>query len=201
MYYINVTLGINVKIIIVLHGSQDSDYVSSVRYFASRVGVNYAFISYTKPLVSDTIGDLYMPLFVGYGKDYEKAVLMTGFRTPPLLRWPRIKEFLLSMGPGLYVFHGDTNPRFINDVGKLGLHDVAFLKIKQTLEEYVSNHCPDRVIPVVLTRGVIYKEIVNTVNSSCSKTEVLNPLFELDSFINYFKDVLPWLIKNTRPIG
>ena len=188
------------RVVIVLHGSRDPDYIDSVRRFAESLGIGYAFVSYSRPSISDVVGDVYMPLFVGYGKDYDRAVAATGFETPPLLRWPHVRDFLLSLGPGLYVLHGDDDPRFINDVSGLGIRDMAFLNIEPTLENYLTNHCPGRVIPIVLTQGVIYKEVVNTVKNSCPDTEVLKPLFELREFMEYFRNSLPWLIQSTRRV-
>ncbi|WP_054842203.1 hypothetical protein [Vulcanisaeta distributa] len=189
------------KIVIVLHGSRDPNYVNSVRRFAENVGVDYAFVSYSKPSINEVVGDLYIPLFIGYGKDYERAVDIAGFEAPPLLKWPGIRDFLLSLGPGLYVFHGDNDQRFIENVGDLNLYDVAFLKIEPTLRSYLANHCPNRVIPVVLTQGMIYKEILTMVKNSCPNAEVLRPpLFELQRFMNYFRDSLPWLIQSTRRV-
>ncbi len=188
------------RVVIVLHGSRDPDYLGSIRNFAESVGVDYAFISYSRPLVNEVVGDVYIPLFIGYGKDYDQAVAVTGFEAPPLLRWPRVRDFLLGLGPGLYVLHGEGDPRFINDVGRLNIHDVAFLKIKPTLRDYLASHCPGRVIPIILTRGVIYKEVLTTVRDSCPNTKVLEPLFELREFMNYFRDSLQWLIRNTRRV-
>ncbi|GAB6943873.1 hypothetical protein [Vulcanisaeta sp. JCM 14467] len=188
------------RIVIVLHGSRDPDYINSVKRFAEGVGISYAFISYSKPSINDVAGDIYIPLFVGYGKDYERAVSITGFEAPPLLRWPHVGDFLLSLGPGLYVFHGENDQRLIDDINRLGLHDVVFLKIEPTLRNYLTNHCPDRVIPVVLTQGVIYKEILAMVRDSCPNAEVLRPLFELQEFITYFRGSLTWLVQNTRRI-
>ncbi len=188
------------KIVIVLHGSRDNEYVDSVRYFAERVGVLYAFVSLSKPSIDDAKGDVYMPLFIGYGKDYDRAVSITGFETPPILRWPQFKDFLINLGPGLYVFHGDLDQRFIEDTNRLGLQDMAFLRIKPALRDYVSKRCPGRVIPVVLTHGVIYREILRIVNELCPGVEVVRPLFELEAFISYFKEEIPWLVRNTRPV-
>ncbi len=188
------------RIVIVLHGSRDPDYLSSVESFAKNVGVSYAFTSYSKPSINDVTGDIYIPLFIGYGKDYERAVAITGFEAPPMLEWPHVRDFLLSLGPGLYVFHGENDPRFIDSVSKLSIQGIAFLKIKPTLEGYLINHCPSKVIPVVFTQGVIYKEILTVVRKSCSNTEVLKPLFELQEFIAYFRDLLPWLLQNTRRV-
>ncbi|BDR91947.1 hypothetical protein Vsou_10400 [Vulcanisaeta souniana JCM 11219] len=199
MCYI-VCWGVHAKIVIVLHGSRDSEYVDSVRHFAERVGVLYAFVSLSRPSVNEAEGDVYIPLFIGYGKDYERAVSITGFETPPVLRWPRIKDFLISLGPGLYVFHGDPDPRFLEDTNRLGLRDIAFLKIKPTLRDYMSSRCPGKVIPVVLTHGVIYREILRTVNELCPGTEVVRPLFELETFISYFREKMSWLVRNTRPV-
>ncbi|WP_252900243.1 hypothetical protein [Vulcanisaeta sp. JCM 14467] len=94
------------RIVIVLHGSRDPDYINSVKRFAEGVGISYAFISYSKPSINDVAGDIYIPLFVGYGKDYERAVSITGFEAPPLLRWPHVGDFLLSLGPGYMYFMG-----------------------------------------------------------------------------------------------
>lgn len=132
------------RVVIVLHGSQDPDYIDSVRHFAENVGLYYAFISYSKPSINDVVGDVYIPLFIGYGKDYERAVAVTGFEAPPLLEWPGVRDFLLGLGPGLYVFHGENDVRFISDLGKLNIRDVAFLKIEPTLKNYLINHCPGR---------------------------------------------------------
>ncbi|WP_054853467.1 hypothetical protein [Vulcanisaeta distributa] len=189
------------RIVIVLHGSRDPGYINSVKHFADRVGIDYAFTSFSKPLINEVSGDVYIPLFIGYGKDYDLAVTMTSFETPPLLRWPRVRDFLLSLGPGLYVLHGDNDPRFLNDVSRLNIRDIAFLKIEPTIRNYLMHHCPGKVVPVVFTEGVIYREILTTVSETCRKAEVLRPLFELETFITYFRDLLPWLIQNTRPIG
>ncbi|ADN50393.1 hypothetical protein [Vulcanisaeta distributa] len=188
------------RIVIVLHGSRDPDYLSSVESFAKNVGVSYAFTSYSEPSINNVIGDIYIPLFIGYGKDYERAVAITGFETPPMLEWPYVRDFLLSLGPGLYVFHGENDPRFIDSVSKLSIQDIVFLKIEPMLEDYLINHCPGKVIPVVFTQGVIYKEISTVVRKSCSNTEVLKPLFELQEFITYFRNLLPWLLQNTRRV-
>jgi hypothetical protein len=60
------------KVVIVLHGSGDPDYINGVRSFAGRINVSYAFVSHAKPLVNEVIGDIYIPLFVGYGSDYDR---------------------------------------------------------------------------------------------------------------------------------
>ncbi len=186
------------KVVIVVHGSRDPDYIDSVRNFANNVGVLYAFNSLAEPSVNDISGDVYVPLFVGYGKDYDNAVAITGYESPPLLEWPGIKQFLLNLGPGLYVFHGENDQRFLNEIDRLGLTDVAFLKLEPLLNNYLTNHCPNRLIPVILARGSIYKEILTTTQNLCPNTNVLRPLFELREFMDYFRGVLPWLIRNTR---
>jgi hypothetical protein len=186
------------KVVIVLHGSGDPDYINDVRNFAGRINVSYAFVSHVKPLVNEVIGDIYIPLFVGYGSDYDKAVSIIGYASPPLLDWPGIREFLISLGPGLYVFHGDDDPRFIREIGNLDLGNTAFLAIKPGLAELLGRYCPDKVIPILFTNGVIYKRVLDVTKSLCPSTYVERPLFELESFINYFMKSLGWLISNTK---
>lgn len=188
----------HVRIVLVLHGSDDQEYIESVRSFTNKVGVHYAFASYAHPLVNEVIGDVYIPLFIGYGKDYEKAVNTSGFLTPPILEWPGFRNLLLSLGPGLYVFHGENDEEFNKEVRNVGINDIAFLTINPTLTEYLHHDCPNKVIPVVLTRGIIYRKIVSIVKETCPDTHVEKPLLELEGFVKYFKESLNWVISNTR---
>jgi hypothetical protein len=187
-----------VNVVIVLHGSEDPDYLSDVDYFARRANVSYAFISHARPLVHEVHGDIYIPLFIGYGSDYDRAVSTTGYSSPPLLDWPRVREFLLGLGPGLYVLHGNDDPRFLKEVANLGLVNIAYLMVKPRLEEVLSRDCPGRVIPVLFANGTIYKRILEVTGTLCPNTYVEKPLFRLDSFINYFRSSLGWLINNTK---
>lgn len=182
----------------VFHGSEDGEYIDDVRRFASLLNVKYAFNSYSHPLFSEVSGDVYVPIYIGYGTDYLRTINNVGYSIPPMLEWPGFREFLVSQGPGLYVFHGNNDPTFMNEVMRLGIKDAAFLKVKPRIDEVLRRGCVGKVIPVVLTRGSIYRDIVNEATGICGNIVVGKPLLELDQFINYFRDVLPWVLKNIK---
>lgn len=188
------------EVVLVFHGSRDEEYIEDIKRFASLLHVKYAFNSFSHPLFNEVRGDVYIPIYVGYGTDYLRTANNVGYLTPPILEWPGFKEFLLTLGPGLYVFHGNNDPVFVNEVMRLGIKDVAFLKIKPRINEVLKKNCVSKVIPVVLTRGSIYKDIVNEVGEICANAIIERPLLELNEFINYFKNVLPWILNNTKNI-
>ncbi|WP_069806563.1 hypothetical protein [Vulcanisaeta thermophila] len=188
-------------VVLVFHGSEDEEYIESIRRFSETLNLKYAFNSYSHPLFNEVVGDVYIPIFIGYGEDYLRTVKNVGYAVPPIIEWPGFREFLLSLGPGLYVFHGNNEPRFLNEVSGLNIGDVAFLKMEPRVGDVLRGRCFARVIPVVLTRGLIYREVERVVNELCPGTVVERPLLELESFIDYFRRSLPWVLSNVRRHG
>jgi len=186
------------EIVIVLHGSRDPDYVKSVEEFARSVSVRYAFKELARPLIHEVPGDVYLVLFVGYGGDYEDAVNKVGYATPPLLEWPGFVELISSLKPELVVLHGNNYKRFHEEVRGLisGGLNVAFLEVEPSVSTVLRSHCPTRILPLVLTRGVIYRRITREVREYCPSTELLPPLFELGVFREYFLGMLNWVLRS-----
>lgn len=175
------------ELILLLHGSKDSAYVESVAAFARRLGLGYAFLKGFEKRE----GAVYVPVFVANGEDYKWAVELSGFRVPPLARWPGFAEYLRGLGADLYVFHGSPDPAYVSDVESLGL-PYAFLEGEPDLR---SKGCPRSAAPVVLTRGVIYNAVASAYRSMGCSTALLPPLFEQPQFAEYFSEALEALLR------
>jgi hypothetical protein len=175
-----------VDIVLLLHGSRDPRYKESVKAFAERLGVRYAFLNEpTKPS-----GALYVPVFVAGGGDYKRAAALAGSSIPPLARWPGFGDYLRSLGADLYIFHGGDDEEYISDVKSLGLPYV-FLEGEPSIQQ---SSCRDLAAPVVLTRGTIYDRIEAAWRDAGCRGKLLPPLFEQEGFVDYFSQALSRLL-------
>jgi len=172
-------------LVLIFHGSPDAEHNKQAAMLAKAVGAGYAFLE-AEPMFTGGLG---MPVFVADGADYRKALSIAAVKAPPLVKWPGFREFLLSLGAQLYIFHGPDR----GDVGALGL-PVAFLEGEPNIRDAP---CVNVAAPVVLTRGYIYKKI-ESLYARCG-ARLLPPLAEQRQFLLYFKSVLPIVLEKWGP--
>ncbi len=173
-------------VVLLLHGSRDPRYLESVKAFAEKLGVGYAFVRN----FARTPGALYVPVFIAGGGDYRAAAALAGSSIPPLARWPEFGDYLRSLGAGMYIFHGGEDEEYISDVESLGLPYV-FLEGEPSIGP---PYCRDVAAPVVLTRGIIYDRIEYAWRGAGCRGELLPPLFEQEGFAAYFSRALGRLL-------
>ncbi len=178
-------------VVLVFHGSHDVRHVRAALDFARRVGARAAFKEVSRPSLSDVRGNVYVPMFLGWGKDYMEAVSLTGSPIPPIMEWPGFGEFVRSLGARLYLLHGSHERRYLGEVEMLGV-DYAFLVGEPNV---AGVPCPPTAMPLVLTPGAIHDKLVERISSRCPETALVGrPLVEMPRFQRYFTDTLRRLL-------
>ncbi len=178
-------------LVLVFHGSHDPRHVRAALAFARRVGARVAFKEASRPGIGDVRGDIYVPMFLGWGKDYMEAASLTGSTIPPIMEWPGFGDFVRSLGASLYLLHGSHEERYLQEVEMLGV-DYAFLVGEPNVAHVP---CPPTAMPLVLTPGAIHDRLVGRLSSRCPGTVLVGgPLVEMPVFERYFRGALRRLL-------
>ena len=155
--------------------------------FAERVGARAAFKEVARPHIHEVHGHVYVPMFLGWGRDYLEAVSLTGSHVPPIMEWPGFDAFARSLGADLYLLHGSREERYVHEVEALGVN-YAFLVGEPNIAEVP---CPRTALPLVLTPGAIHDKMVELMSVRCPTTAIIGaPLVEMRDFEEYFKGAL-----------
>lgn len=181
------------NLVMLIHGSRDPEYLSSVAEFSRRLGLGYSLM-----LNGITQGDgLTFPLFVEYGYDYERALSRAQLKVKPLLEWPGFMDSLISNTSGVVIMHGSRNPRFRQELNSLinaGIR--AYLLVGEPNISDMVNHCPVEAYLLFLFRGSIVNKVVKEVKGICPGVRLRGPLCCDEWFISYLREKLSHLSLN-----
>ncbi|MFN7105848.1 MAG: hypothetical protein ACK4M3_04625 [Pyrobaculum sp.] len=159
--------------ILIFHGSRDLTHNRQAIRLAEAVGAKYAFME-VEPKFRGGPG---VPIFITDGVDYRKALKLATIKAPPLVMWPGFIEYLKSLNADLYIFHGPQHG---------DIKPIALLYGEPNLRD---TPCVKTAMPVVLTRGYIYRKIEAEYTSRCP-ARLLPPLAEQKQFVEYLKSAL-----------
>ncbi|MFN3803570.1 MAG: hypothetical protein ACK4SY_00760 [Pyrobaculum sp.] len=165
--------------ILIFHGSTDLTHNQQAIRLAEAVGAKCAFME-VEPRFRGGLG---VPIFITDGADYRKALEIATVKAPPLVRWPGFIEYLKSLDADLYIFHGP-------DYGGIKDLPIALLYGEPNLRKAP---CVKTAMPVVLTRGYIYRKIEAEYTSRCPAS-LLPPLAEQEPFVEYLKATIKTIV-------
>ncbi|ABW01575.1 conserved hypothetical protein [Caldivirga maquilingensis IC-167] len=154
-----------------IHGSRDSEYVSDVDSFFKRIGISYIFLlEHHEGIIPESF-----PLFLNWGRDYERALRFAGHRLNPLLG---IEEFINGLKgrlPKTIIIHGSSDTEALRGVEALrnAGFEVRFLLGEPSV---YSMECPSEAYLLFLFKGVIVKRAAETIKVKCPLIKLNGPL-------------------------
>ena len=149
--------------------------MEEANWFAEELGGVAAFVEGAGPRPWELEG-IKVPIYVAFGRDYERGVSMSDLAIPPVIAWPGLKSLL--SGVDAVALHGSKHPANAAYLERLG-------KPYATLD-FPGVKCPARVQPLVLFHGWTYDALVGKL-AGC---EVGEPLSHLASFVDLARRVV-----------
>ena len=136
------------------HGSvTGGDYVVDATKFAEEVGGVAAFVEGVGPRPWEVEG-IRVPIYVAYGKDYERALAISDVPLPPIITWPGLAGLIADADA--VALHGSDHPANRYYLERLG-------KPYITLSDLDGGpQCRGVVQPLVLFRGWTYSRFAKS---------------------------------------
>ena len=174
------------RLVLVFHGSvTGGDYVSDATRFAEEVGGVATFVEGVGPRPWEVEG-VRVPIYVAYGRDYERALALSDVPLPPIIAWPGLNKLIADAD--LVALHGSNHPANQYYLKRLGKPYITLGDLNGEAR------CSGVVRPLVLFRGWTYSRFLKSLRGCV----VREPLGLVPGFASLAKSLIDTFIRGVE---